>query len=640
MARKSYGRTSSLLNVGTYQDDDSYPVGSNEWNANHSDDGIIGFDKSAQPISGNNNINVTDSFIEITTADSASGGSNDGIYTLAAITTAHSATNYPADTSNSNVKLRSNASSYSEGDLIYVVKAAGQGATTLRHQQGGAGAGKITTLDGEHKLLSATVPTILMARIINSNVEWIEYGGGAVTVPTAITVGDESNDVECFPLFSLTATGDILPKTGTNLKFNSSTGLLTASLFAGSLASCTALPAAQVSQGTMVSGMVLVAPVLGTPASGDLQNCTALPAAQVTQGTMASGMVLVAPVLGTPASGNLATCTFPTLNQSTSGTAAIATAVTITDNENSNETNAIVFTSGGTATGNLGLESDGDLTYNPLTGIVTVPALTIAGNLIVNGTTTTINSTVTTLDDPIITLGGDTAPASDDNKDRGVEFRWYTGGAAKVGYFGFNDSNSRFMFIGDATNSSEVFSGTLGDAEFGTVYGALSGNATTATTVAQAAQTTITSVGELTGLTMSSATSHIDLDGANLENGGVIFLKEQTEADSSQTAKGQLWVDTATPNKLMFTDDADTDFDLTAGGGDSLLHSFSNGGTSVTSVFTVSTHSIAFEAGTAVGTQAAGLGIRDIYVRKIDTNNEGVFALIHKNGTIAEVQIA
>ena len=63
MARKSYGRTSSLLNVGTYQDDDSYPVGSNEWNANHSDDGIIGFDKSAQAISGNNNINVTDSFI-------------------------------------------------------------------------------------------------------------------------------------------------------------------------------------------------------------------------------------------------------------------------------------------------------------------------------------------------------------------------------------------------------------------------------------------------------------------------------------------------------------------------------------------------------------------------------------------------
>ena len=228
MARKSYGRTSSLLNVGTYQDDDSYPVGSNEWNANHSDDGVLGFDKSAQAISGNNNINVTDSFNEITTADSASGGSNDGIYTLAAITTAHSTTNYPADTSNSNVKLRSNANSYSEGDLIYVVKAAGQGATTLRHQQGGAGAGKITTLDGEHKLLSATVPTILMARTIGGVVEWVEYGGGAVTVPTTITVADESSDATCFPIFVDTATGDRAPKTGSNLLFNASSGLLTA----------------------------------------------------------------------------------------------------------------------------------------------------------------------------------------------------------------------------------------------------------------------------------------------------------------------------------------------------------------------------------------------------------------------------
>ena len=235
MARKSYGRTSSLLNVGTYQDDDSYPVGSNEWNANHSDDGVIGFDKSAQAISGNNNINVTDSFIEITTADSASGGSNDGIYTLAAITTAHSTTNYPADTSNSNVKLRSNASSYSEGDLIYVVKAAGQAATTLRHQQGGAGAGKITTLDGEHKVLSATVPTILMARTISGNVEWIEYGGGAVTTPTDITVADESSDATCFPLFVTAVTGDLAPKTGTNLAFNSSSGVLTATGFAGAL---------------------------------------------------------------------------------------------------------------------------------------------------------------------------------------------------------------------------------------------------------------------------------------------------------------------------------------------------------------------------------------------------------------------
>jgi hypothetical protein len=106
--------------------------------------------------------------------------------------------------------------------------------------------------------------------------------------------------------------------------------------------------------------------------------------------------------------------------------------------------------------------------------------LTVSGNLIINGTTTTVNSTTTTLDDPIITLGGDTAPTVDDNKDRGVEFRWHNGTAAKVGFFGYDDSSGYFTFIPDATNTSEVFSGTKGtiDANLvGNVTGNVSGSA-------------------------------------------------------------------------------------------------------------------------------------------------------------------
>ena len=85
--------------------------------------------------------------------------------------------------------------------------------------------------------------------------------------------------------------------------------------------------------------------------------------------------------------------------------------------------------------------------------------LTIGGNLVVNGTTTTVNSTVTTLDDPIITLGGDTAPASNDGKDRGVEFRYYDG-SAKIGFFGYDRSSSQYVFLADSTNTGEVHAGT------------------------------------------------------------------------------------------------------------------------------------------------------------------------------------
>ena len=117
---------------------------------------------------------------------------------------------------------------------------------------------------------------------------------------------------------------------------------------------------------------------------------------------------------------------------------------------------------------------------------VTVTAagsLIVTGNLTVNGTTTTVNSTTTTLDDPIITLGGDSAPGSDDNKDRGVEFRWHNGSAAKVGFFGLDDSTGKFTFIPDATNSSEVFSGTAGTIAAATFEGNLTMDSVALTTV-------------------------------------------------------------------------------------------------------------------------------------------------------------
>ena len=68
--------------------------------------------------------------------------------------------------------------------------------------------------------------------------------------------------------------------------------------------------------------------------------------------------------------GNISLAGF-TGTAATATTASVATTVTITDNESTNENNGLVFTSGGTLTGNLGLESDGTVTYNPSTGKIT-----------------------------------------------------------------------------------------------------------------------------------------------------------------------------------------------------------------------------------------------------------------------------
>ena len=125
--------------------------------------------------------------------------------------------------------------------------------------------------------------------------------------------------------------------------------------------------------------------------------------------------------------------------------------------------------------------TDGEVAIGQAVGTsdnVTFNDLTVDGDLTVGGTTTTVNSTTVTVDDPIFTLGGDTAPTADDNKDRGIEFNWHNGTAAKLGFFGFDDSSGKFTFIPDATNSSEVFTGTAGTVVASTFEGDLTGDVT------------------------------------------------------------------------------------------------------------------------------------------------------------------
>ncbi len=57
-----------------------------------------------------------------------------------------------------------------------------------------------------------------------------------------------------------------------------------------------------------------------------------------------------------------------------------------------------------------------------------------------------------------------------------------------------------------------------------------------------------------------------DLEGQgfNLQELGVIFMKEQAEADADVPGEGQLWVNTATPNELWFTPDGGVDKHLVA----------------------------------------------------------------------------
>ena len=70
--------------------------------------------------------------------------------------------------------------------------------------------------------LTGTLPAISGANLTN------------LPVPTTITVADESTDTSCNPLFVTSASGNLAPKSGSNLVFNSASGnFRTGSLFLG-----------------------------------------------------------------------------------------------------------------------------------------------------------------------------------------------------------------------------------------------------------------------------------------------------------------------------------------------------------------------------------------------------------------------
>ena len=190
--------------------------------------------------------------------------------------------------------------------------------------------------------------------------------------------------------------------------------------------------------------------------------------------------------------------------------------------------------------------------------------LSVTGDLTVNGTTTTVNSTTVTIDDPIFTLGGDTAPSSDDNKDRGLEFRYHNGSAAKLGFFGFDDSTGKFTFIPDATNNTEVFSGTAGDVAFGegSFTGVTAGNVKVGVTGDNEIDT---STGNLTIDSAGGTTTiddHVDVSGG-LDVTGTITSDTLTLTNDLEVAHGGTGVSSFTDNGVLYGDGSNA-LDVTA----------------------------------------------------------------------------
>ena len=156
------------------------------------------------------------------------------------------------------------------------------------------------------------------------------------------------------------------------------------------------------------------------------------------------------------------------------------------------------------------------------------------------------------------------------------------------------------------------------------------GNATTIATDA-------VDIGMLSATGIASATTFLRgdnawavVDASPLTTKGDVYTYDTGNARLAVGADGLvLKADSSTATGLAWG---------SGGGGATATHAYTN--QSSTSYRGTGTSGTGIDVGVAIATEASGVGEREIYIRKIDANNEGVFTVIHKNGTSVEVQIA
>jgi hypothetical protein len=344
-----------------------------------------------------------------------------------------------------------------------------------------------------------------------------------------------------------------------------------------------------VTNGTFASP-TLTTPVLGTPSSGTLTSCTGLPVSTGISGLgtgvatalavnvgSAGAFVAQNGALGTPSSGTLTSCT---------GLPSIIAA-----DEAADTTCFVAFFTG--ATGELGPKTNTSLTFNASTGVFTsasavlttadinggtVDGVTIGGASagaatfttatvgntgLVVGASTPFSDSAGTLTlqniDALDATTESTIEAAIDTLANLVSIQGRTVTLADAGFdviLGWDDSGSAYknFALADLTDEATPASG-----DYVLIYGAEGDLRRANWSTLPGAGAGISNVSEDVTPSLGGP---LDGDGFDLNDMGVLFMREQAAAEADVAGQGQLWVQTATPNLLMFTDDAGTDFQV------------------------------------------------------------------------------
>jgi hypothetical protein len=326
---------------------------------------------------------------------------------------------------------------------------------------------------------------------------------------TGVTWANEATDTSCFIGFATAASGLLSPKTNANMTFNSSTGVATfgqtiVGSVNGNAATATALQTARTIGGTSFDGTANIVPATITVADTTDTTCSVAlfesatgDLGPKTDGGLtynATTGMLTATGLTGPLTGNASTATALQTPRTIGGTSFDGTGnivpATITVADTTDTTCSVGLWE--SATGDLGPKTDGGLTYNATTGMLTATGLT--GPLTGNASTATALATPRTIGGTSFDGTANIVPATitvadtTDSTCFPALFESATGDLAPKtdGGLTYNASNGTLA----ATAFSGPLTGNVTGNLTGDVTGTVSGNAGTVTWADEATDTT------------------------------------------------------------------------------------------------------------------------------------------------------
>ena len=236
----------------------------------------------------------------------------------------------------------------------------------------------------------------------NQNTSGTAAAATLAAAATTVTLTDESSDTTCFPVFAQSATGNIALETGSNLLFNSSSGMLTATgvtaTFTGDLTGDVTGDVSGSSGST--TGNAATATKISSITNSNIVQLTA--SQTLTNKTIAASQVTEISNLTTGEGAQLENIGSTTISATQWGYLGAASgAITNTDVSVSSQ-NLKTTLGDGFPSDEVNIGDSGDT--------VTIPGdLVISGDLNVTGDTVTTNTTSLTVKDPLIVIANNNA---------------------------------------------------------------------------------------------------------------------------------------------------------------------------------------------------------------------------------------